>query len=744
MLRLQRLFPNHSMSIEPSNPSSLEIHLLGPFRVKGSGQEIEEHHWSRRKPALLVKLLALQAHHQLHREQVMELLWPDLDTEAATNNLHKTIHAARRALEPALKSVSDSHFILTHGQQVHLRAPGKLWIDVEAFEQAAAEALKSSETDLHEKALALYEGDLLIEDPYEDWTAARREHLRALHQDLLVSLSRLFEARGKYQPGIERAKEIVALDPSNEEAHRQLMRLHALNGNRQHAIHQYQQCCEDLLRELDSRPEQATVKLYEQIISGAIQPLVRDTIESPLEQKRAINSIAILPLANAGADVNIEYLSDGITESIINNLSQLSALRIMAWSTVSRYKSREINPQEVGRELGVRAVLTGRVLQLSEQLVVKTELVDTADGSQLWGKQYSLELSDVFAIEGEISREISEQLRLKLTSEEKRRLSKQGTVNATAYRLYLKGRYFWYKRTEAALRKSIEHFNQAIEEDPSYAAAYDGLSDSYALLALRQLIPPKEAFLKAKTAARKALEIDDTLGEAYASLAHVRLHDWDWPGLEEDFKHALRLNPGHAIAYHWYSEYLMAMGRADESIAIVRQAQEMDALAPVLSSALGSAYYCARNYDEAIQALLAGLELNPSHFMLHFRLGHAYIQKNMYHEAIEEMQRAVALSNKSTETLAGLGQAHAAAGMKEEMRKVLDELSALSKERYVSPYHIAKIYAAAGDKEDAFEWLEKACQEHNPDIIDLNVEPSLDTLRSDPRFTDFLQRVGLV
>jgi TolB-like protein len=310
----------------------------------------------------------------------------------------------------------------------------------------------------------------------------------------------------------------------------------------------------------------------------------------------------------------MEYLSDGLTENVINNLSQLQPLRVMAWGTVARFKGQQVTPAEIGRTLGVRVVLTGRVLQLNERLIVRVELIDAADGAHLWGDAYDRELADVFAIQEVVASEISRNLRLKLTGEEKRRLTRRHTENTTAYQLYLKGRYFWYKRTEQDLRKGIEYFNQAIEEDPSYAAAYDGLSDSYALLALRGIVPHQAAFHRAKAAARKALEIDDSLGEAHASLAHIRLHEWDWTGLDEEFKRALGLNPGHSIAYHWYSEYLTAIGRADESIEIIKQAMEVDPLAPITWVGLAGRLYLARRYDEAIQVMKEGLEVNPSHF----------------------------------------------------------------------------------------------------------------------------------
>jgi DNA-binding SARP family transcriptional activator len=731
------------MALENTTPASLEIHVLGPFRVLVDGSAVEGRRWSRRKPQLLVKVLALQPHRQLHRERLMELLWPELDAEAAANNLHKTIHLARHALEPELKSAAESRFILSQGQQVALRAPGGLLVDAEEFERRAAAAKRTGEAEEYEAALALYAGDLLPEEPYEDWAAARREQLRGQYQELLMKLALLYEARGEFEGGVAQWKRLLDCDPPNEEAHRRLMSLYAQTGDRRRALRQYEQCRDTLRRELEAEPEPATVELHERIIAGRLPPLPPGAARRERDDFAARASLAILPLADAGAGPDAEYLSDGITESIISNLAQLPSLRVMARSTVFRYKGREVDPREAGRELGVRAVLTGRVVRLGERLVIRAELVDTADGAQLWGGQYDRDFSDVLAVQEEIARRISDSLQLKLTGEEQGRLAKRHTASAEAYQFYLKGRYFWYKRTEEALKRSIEYFNQAIEEDPSYALAYDGLSDSYTLLALRGLIPPREALVKAKAAARKALEIDDTLGEAYASLAHVRLHDWDWSGLEEEFKRALELNPGQAMAYHWYSEYLRAMGRADESLAIEEAGQGIDPLSPIESVSLSTAYHYAGMYDQAIEQLRKGLEINPNHFLLHFRLGHSYLQKGMREEAIEEMQRAVTLSGRSAETLMGLGQVYAAAGKRNEMQQVLDELMLHAKEHYVSPYYVAKIHAAGGDREQAFAWLEKACEEHNPDLIELKVEPILAGLRADPRFRDLLRRVGL-
>ena len=721
----------------PTGGESLEIYLLGPFRVLVDDRMVTERQWSRRKPSLLIKLLALQPHHQLHREQLIELLWPDSDPESTINNLHKAIHLARHALEPELKSAADSHFILTRGQQIVLMAPGKLYIDVEEFERQADAAMKSDQVAACETAIGLYQGDLLNEDVYEDWAATHREQLREQYHRLLSKLSKIYESQGDHQQSIEPLRRLIAVDKANEQAHRDLMRLYAMTGDRHQALRQYQQCVDSLRRELDTDPEPATIELHQQIESGMFSP------RAPIDTPGAIESIAILPLLNSSGDPEMEYLSDGLTETIINNLSQLPALRVMAWGTVVSFKGRETTPSEIGRTLGVRVVLTGRMLQVSERLIVRAELIDAADGAHLWGDAYDRKLADIFAVQEDIARELSRNLRLKLTGEEKQRLTRRHTVNSEAYQQYLKGRYFWFKRTEQDLRKGIEYFNRAIEEDPTYAAAYDGLSDSYTLLAMRGIVPHREAFRRAKAAATKALEIDDSLGEAHASLAHIRLHEWDWTGLEEEFKRALELNPGHSIAYHWYSEYLTTMGRADESLEIIEKAKEIDPLSPITWCGVSSRLYSARRYDEAIKHIQEGLEVNPNHFMLHLDLGYSYVQKGTSEAAVAEMQKAVSLSGSSTEALTGLARSYAAAGSSVEARKILDRLITQSAKRYVSPYSIAKIYASLGEKEQAFTWLEKAYDERHPDFIELSWEPALDNLRDDSRFADLLRRVGL-
>ncbi|MCA1837217.1 MAG: tetratricopeptide repeat protein [Actinobacteria bacterium] len=735
------------MSGKASIPSSLEIHVLGPYRVAVDGTAVDERRWSRHKPKLLVKLLALQPHHQLHREQLIELLWPDLDAVAAANNLHKAIHMARHALEPELKSAADSHFILTRGQQVVLSARGELWVDAKEFERRAAEAIRSAEAASYESALALYGGDLLVEDLYEDWAAARREQLRALRQELLVKLAHLYESGGEYGRSIERLKELVADDASNEEAHRRLMSLYARTGNRRQSLRQYQQCREALERELQAAPEPATVELHERIISGRL-PSLPPVAGRERDDFAARDSLAILPLTNAGADPDAEYLSDGITESIINSLSQLPALRVLARSTVFRYKGREVDPQEVGRALGVRAVLTGRVMRLGERLVIRAELVDASDGAQLWGGQYDRDFSDVLAVQEEIARQISESLQLKLTGEERKLLTRRHTDNTEAYHAYLRGRYCWNKRTEEELSKSVEYFRRAIKMEPNYALAYAGLADSYIVLGSFGIsaLAPSEAFPRAKEAATRALEIDETLAEAHASLAFcLESYDWNWAAACTEFKRAIELKPDCTTAHHWYGlEYLTAVGRLDEAYAEIKRAHELEPLSLSIHTDYGFLPYLMRQYDRAIEEYRKSLELDQGFVYTHWKLGLAYEQRAMYEEAIAEFQKAIALSCGSAQAVVLLGHAYAVSGRRTEALKVLDELNELSKRRYVSSYRVAAIHLGLGEKEQAFEWLERAYEEHDAWLVWLKVDPVLDDLHEDPRFADLMRRVGLL
>jgi len=457
----------------------------------------------------------------------------------------------------------------------------------------------------------------------------------------------------------------------------------------------------------------------------------------------AIDSIAVLPFENRSADPETEYLSDGLAESLIFRLSQLPNLKVSPTTTVFRYKGKQADAVKTGNELGVSAVLLGRITQRGDNLLISAELVDVRYNKLLWGEQYDRKMSDLLATQREIAREIVEKLKLKVSGE-KKVLTKHYTESNEAYQLYLKGRFYWNKRTSEALIKSIEYFNQAIEKDPSFALAYAGLADCYVVPA--NSLPPREAMPKAKAAAVRALELDEALAEAHTSLGRVlAAFDWNWTTAETEFKRAIELNPRYAVAHQWYGGWLGVMGRANEAIAESKRAQELDPVSPIVNFELALAFYYARDYDQAIEQFHKTLELDQNFPPVQQFLPAAYEQKGMYDEAIAGYKKTIPLMGNSEWTLVrgGLGHIHAVLGKKSEALAVLDELKQLSAQKYVPPTSIALIYAGLGDKDRAFAWLEKGYEERSFQMQWLNVEPRWDSLRSDPRFADLMRRIGL-
>ena len=464
----------------------------------------------------------------------------------------------------------------------------------------------------------------------------------------------------------------------------------------------------------------------------------------PERVSKVIDSLAVLPFENASHDPEHEYLSDGIAGSLINILATIPRLRVMAQSTVLRYKGRGIDPQTLGRELNVRAVLAGRIMQRGESLRIGTELVDVATGSQLWSAQYDRKLGDIFAIQDEISDEISGRLRLKLTRAEKRRLTKRQTDDAEAYRLYLKGLHQWNRWTEDGFYKAIEDFQQAVEKDPSYALAHAGLAHLYVLLGWNGYLPPKDSFPKAKMAAMAALRLDPDLGEAHSSMAGVLwLYDWQWQEAEAEFTRSLALNPANPIANHWYAEYLMTMGRHEEAIVRTKKSQELDPLSLIISVAVGWALYHARRYDDAIEQLRLTVELEPNWPVAHWLLGLVLRKIGRYDLAIAEGETGVKLSGGSSLVNVALAHTFATAGRRSQAVEILDELTRLTEQRYVAPYFFAGIYAGLGEDDRAIEYLEKAYEDHSHWLIYLPMDPSMDALRHNARFQGLARRLGL-
>lgn len=462
-------------------------------------------------------------------------------------------------------------------------------------------------------------------------------------------------------------------------------------------------------------------------------------------EKTAIDSLAILPFANDSGDAEMEYLSDGLSESLINNLSQVPRLKVIARSSAFRYKGKEVNPEEVAQALGVKSILSGRLLRHGDSLQISVELMDVRDKTQVWGAQYNRSGRDLLAVQQDIAREISTNLRLRLSPAERSRVNNIHTENPEAYELYLKGRFYWNKRTGESLKKSVDYFNQAIGKDPSYALAYVGLADAYIVIPFFSVGSAQDAYPKAKAAARRALEIDDTLAEAHTAMAAVLMdYDWNLAESNREFERAIELNPNYANAHHWYArENLIIMGEFDKALAEMRRAQELDPLSLIINANFGKAYFNAHRYDEAIEQLRKTIEIDQTFFVAHHYLGSAYAMKGAFSEALAEYQTAHQLNEYDPHVVALTARLYAVMGKRAEALAELGKLKAIAKERYVADYSVALVYAALGDKDQAFELLEKSYREHAVDMLTLYYDPLMDNLRSDPRFTDLLRRVGL-
>jgi eukaryotic-like serine/threonine-protein kinase len=469
---------------------------------------------------------------------------------------------------------------------------------------------------------------------------------------------------------------------------------------------------------------------------------LRDRVFGTTSQTR-IESIAVLPFANVSNDPKTEYLSDGITESLINSLSQLPNLVVMSRNTVFRYKGKATDPQKLGRDLHVRAILTGRLIQTGDELMISVNLEDVENSRQIWGEQYNRKLSGLVSVQQEIAADIYERLRPKLEGEEKRLLSKRPTENVEAYQLYLQGLFYWNKWTQADFKKAADYFTQAVQKDPRYALSYAGLADTYSLLGDAGYLPPSEAWPKAKSAAMQALEIDDTLAEAHTSLGLVKEHfEWDWTGAEQEFKRAIELNPNSATAHHWYGDYLANMGRSEEGLRETRKAQELDPLSLIINTSLGWQLYLARQNDQAVEQLRKVLDIDAKFAPARRMLEEVYAQMGKQKEAVAEREKALSLSG-GPELAASIEEDFTKSGYKGVLQSWLDGLTEISKHGYVSSYSIAEAYMRMGEKEKAFDWLEKAYEEHDSGLVSLAVEPMFDRVRSDPRYRDILRRMKL-
>ena len=472
-------------------------------------------------------------------------------------------------------------------------------------------------------------------------------------------------------------------------------------------------------------------------------PLFIEVIDS--RRDPAVLRVAVLPLENSGRNPETEFLSDGVSESLITRLSQLSSLRVISRTSVFRYKGQAIDPCAVGRELEVGAVLAGRLVTRGNALSISLELIDTRDNSIMWTGRYNRSIDDLVAVEDEISQSVAEKLAVQLTGGSSTRLPKRRKQNSEAYQLYLKGRYYWNKRTVDAVKKGLDYFHQAIELDPAYGLSYAGIADSYSMMVFNNMISPRDGLPKAGAAATRALELDESLAEARSSLAFVKLfHDWDWAGAEDEFRRTFELDANYAIARQWYAMELAALGRHEEALRETERGLQIDPLSLSINATSSLLLYFVRQYDKGLEQGLATIEMDPNFFASHFVSGLALEQRGELGKARMEFKASAELSGRWPLFVAAYGHACAAAGDREEWLKIVGELRDTSGRKYVSSFALAAVYAGSGDKDHTLDWLERAYAERAAWMIFLNVHPYFDFLRSESRFQSLLRKIGVL
>jgi DNA-binding SARP family transcriptional activator/TolB-like protein/uncharacterized protein HemY len=761
----------------------IHLQILGGVELKNSGGRPVVPVLAQPKRLVLLAYLAMAGSGFRRRDTVVALFWPELDEIHARGALRQAVSFLRRWL--------GEDVVVARGREELGINSALLQCDATSFERSVA-AGKS------EAVLDLYRGDLLegvfISDAaaeLERWIDDERVRLRRLAGEAASRLAAQCESAGDLAGAERAARRALAISPSDEVALRLLIVLLNQRGDRAGALLAYQQFARRLEEDYGALPALETRALMDDVRNGSASQVAahapgsrpgslqndetsdheRPVVGSPaLRRTRAAHrwtmaaalgglsllviylanwraaapsSIAVFPLSIARADSASEYLADGMTEAVIHSLSKASSIRVLAANTMFQFRGQDTRAREIGRALHVRSVLVWRAEMLEDRLVIHAELIHVADGRRLWGKRFDTQPSELVALQSAIAGDISSELRARLAEDDRQRIDARHTESPEAFRAYLKGRYYWNKRTEAGVKTAIGFFGEALEYDPLYALAYAGLANAYIILGHQSLLAPEDAYPKARAAALSALEIDSTLAEAYAALGVVRNRfEWKWGGKGGELERAIAMNPSYATAYQWHAINLETVGRNAEAVQSVRRALELDPLSLMINTSLALRLYYSRKYDEAIEQYRRALELDPRFQEAHMGLGWAYVQRSQFKEAIAEFKTALALSS-GRRGWEGLAYTYAVSGRRADGRQVLERLRASTQQHYVSPAGLAEVYAALGEKDQAFQLLDQAYRRHADEIVLLRNNPRLDRLRDDPRFAELLQKVGL-
>lgn len=735
-------------NIQQPETSTLRVYQFGRFEVWRSQELISAQAWGRRKNQQLMKILLSRRGQVFSTDQLIDFMFADQEPEAALGNLRGRVGELRRVLEPDMARRTDSRYVLTLASGYCFSDQASCWVDTEQFQQeldAARQARKQADwtnaVKYAQAAVALYRGEYLAEDPYEDWLLPLRQQWRERFLEALEGEAEAHLKLGDFSAAAESSRKAIRYEPTRESAHRCLMLTLYFAGQQAEAQKAYEACAQTLQRELSVEPSAETIKLHQQLQKRELAAPA-SALSSP-----AVNSILVLPFANLTQEPETDYFSDGLTDDLIAQLARLPGVKVIARASAMRFKESLHLPQDVAKQLNVDLMLEGSVRRDAHHVRVVAKLKKTGTDEYLWVESYERPLTDLFAIQSEVAQRIALALKARLSPREQARLVRRPTHSMEAYHVYLKGRFFLNQNTEEGYHKAIQHFQKAIAMDAQYALAYAGVADAFNALAFFNFLAPKDGYLQAKEAALKALELDESLGEAHAALGEVKLfYEWTWPEAEVALRRAIELNPGYPTAHALYSRFLLYHQRFDAGLDHIRQAQELDPLSMGVNRDVGYAYYLAARYEAAHAQLQLALELFPQDRYAHFLLGLVYLEQGQFEQALAAFEAAEQSDAGGDPYLGMLIQANrgivrARQGKRKQAQAVLAQLLKRSPQRDRASV-IASLYAALEDYGQTFHWLGKAYEEKDPWLLHLNVWRATQSVRALPQFQALLGKLG--